>query len=575
MSSISRTPDELIWNELRAISVGVTAIEETLTDAITNVRSHGAEGDGVTDDTDAIQAALDVVGTSTYGGDVYLPPGRYVVSDSLLIYSNTRLLGAGKGLSVLVAAAGWANTHVVNGRGATGVLNVIAEDNVRVEGITIDLETNSVVANGINILADGDDTTLVGTTQPTSVDVESCEILGFPSHQYLVWIFRGVDIRVLNCNLDGNAVAAGSGQNGIEVFGGDEILIAGNVVRNMSGVGIPIGAAAGIPGTSMSHIRVLGNHVEDCTNGITLNPAWDVTFGFQDLEDIVVEGNVIIDTRATALGVTSAYADCLIRDVLFDGNVVDGADVGLVVFLQPNDDKHRNIAFRGNAVRGCTTVTTGAVWLSYAYATVIENNDISDSAGNAIYAVGGTPIVRANRVVNTGEYVFESANLEAGSVIADNNIRDWNMNATPVAWAMRFTTATRTDVVRNTFSHVDSDPGSFPGRCTSLCIATGDEVTMRGNVTLRDSTGWSYCQNLATNPDGGDVAFVALDLTKTVLTTRASLSARVNVQQTAGTVHAFSVVHVVGPPIGFTITLDAAATGNETFRWWVENGAVA
>ena len=64
-----------------------------------SVKDFGAVGDGVTDDTAAIQAALNYV-NSNGGGTVYLPPGRYRKADTsgstLVMYSNTRLLGAGE-----------------------------------------------------------------------------------------------------------------------------------------------------------------------------------------------------------------------------------------------------------------------------------------------------------------------------------------------------------------------------------------------------------------------------------------------------------------------------------------------
>jgi len=58
----------------------------------TNVRDFGAVGDGTTDDTKALQAAID----ATPAGAVYLPPGRYLVSDYLRITrSGVVLRGAG------------------------------------------------------------------------------------------------------------------------------------------------------------------------------------------------------------------------------------------------------------------------------------------------------------------------------------------------------------------------------------------------------------------------------------------------------------------------------------------------
>src|SRR4051812_37698536 len=58
-----------------------------------NVKAYGALGDGVTDDTVAIQAALTACGVK--GGIVFLPIGKYIVTGSLFIKSYTTLMGAG------------------------------------------------------------------------------------------------------------------------------------------------------------------------------------------------------------------------------------------------------------------------------------------------------------------------------------------------------------------------------------------------------------------------------------------------------------------------------------------------
>lgn len=65
---------------------------------VVSVKDFGAVGDGITDDTAAIQAALNYV-NSVGGGVVFLPPGRYRKGDAagttLIMYSNTTIKGAG------------------------------------------------------------------------------------------------------------------------------------------------------------------------------------------------------------------------------------------------------------------------------------------------------------------------------------------------------------------------------------------------------------------------------------------------------------------------------------------------
>ena len=59
-----------------------------------SVKDFGATGDGATDDTAAIQRAIDAVNTAG-GGTVLIPPGYYVVSSTLNTYSFVNIIGSG------------------------------------------------------------------------------------------------------------------------------------------------------------------------------------------------------------------------------------------------------------------------------------------------------------------------------------------------------------------------------------------------------------------------------------------------------------------------------------------------
>lgn len=77
-----------------------------------NVKDYGAKGDGTTDDTAAIQAAIDEMQGTGKGGIVYMPPGRYKITSNLTITwphatsedsgNEIALRGAGSGLTILL-----------------------------------------------------------------------------------------------------------------------------------------------------------------------------------------------------------------------------------------------------------------------------------------------------------------------------------------------------------------------------------------------------------------------------------------------------------------------------------------
>jgi len=87
---------------------------------IVSVKDFGAKGDGTTDDTAAIQAAIDAVGSQ---GTVHVPSGTYVVSSTIQITRDrVHLLGAGAWASTLLFAPAADGTCLRLGKTASAVL---------------------------------------------------------------------------------------------------------------------------------------------------------------------------------------------------------------------------------------------------------------------------------------------------------------------------------------------------------------------------------------------------------------------------------------------------------------------
>lgn len=66
---------------------------------------HGVHADGRHDDTAALQRAIDLVGADEGGGVLFVPPGTYLLSDTVYVWPGVRLLGFGPDRPVFKLAA--------------------------------------------------------------------------------------------------------------------------------------------------------------------------------------------------------------------------------------------------------------------------------------------------------------------------------------------------------------------------------------------------------------------------------------------------------------------------------------
>ena len=113
--------DALIgFKQTYSLGIMPGAVGKTLNDKmqdLVSVKDFGAKGDGTTDDTASIQAAINLA--CTYGGNVYLPAGTYKISAALVFSMNSGVIDPFKRPSM--SGDGMAATTIYQTANANGI----------------------------------------------------------------------------------------------------------------------------------------------------------------------------------------------------------------------------------------------------------------------------------------------------------------------------------------------------------------------------------------------------------------------------------------------------------------------
>lgn len=169
-----------------------------------NVKDFGAKGDGSTNDTSAIQAAVNAA-RSAGGGVVYIPTGTYIVTGqsskskgAILLYDNITLQGDGMGESTLKMKSGWSGD-------VTGILRTpfgVATHDVAVHDLTLDGNRANTSGKIDGFFCGGapGTTTTVRNVILDQVEIKDCSGYGFDPHE------RTVNMTISNSVSHGNGL---------------------------------------------------------------------------------------------------------------------------------------------------------------------------------------------------------------------------------------------------------------------------------------------------------------------------------------------------------------------------------
>ncbi|MEU3289887.1 right-handed parallel beta-helix repeat-containing protein [Streptomyces longwoodensis] len=105
------------WVEAHTVVAGSVKSDSSVRDWF-NVLDFGAKGDGVADDTSAVQLAVNAA-SAAGGGTVYIPPGRFLLSSAITWASGVNAFGAGDRVSILQSTN--QNNDCITGTDVAGV----------------------------------------------------------------------------------------------------------------------------------------------------------------------------------------------------------------------------------------------------------------------------------------------------------------------------------------------------------------------------------------------------------------------------------------------------------------------
>ena len=469
---------------------------------------YGAVGDGVTNDTAAIQAAVNAA--SATGGSVSLPAGNYLITSSIIFTGdNVSFSGVGAASKIIVSAS-WSSPS------SEAVFFIDQRENIVVSNVQCDLDniaiaaeltetnssriescvfndaptfvsvniiikencaditvTNCVFVRSLNYSVAVNDSRRVIVSNCSAYDGEGrvgfnsgaqeCTAVGNVFYMTIDREGSGVPgfslVDCVNCSVVGNTIVStapkiGTGADGIGVNADEQNTISGNTISGFR-IGIDLS-------NSSDNITVTGNTISDCTFGIGSD------FGGSRLS---IVGNVIRSCD-TGIGKNFSYA-------IIQSNIIRNCGVGIHL-----DDNARFCVVDSNQIistaeEGIIINSTGTIQKHTITKNQLIGIGTSATVEGTYYAIRADKLYDSWVCYNTTETFGGGLRLSglitvtagASNTIAFNRI----LNTTP---GNRIVAAADDQVYKNV-NHITERSGTaiIPSGSTNISVSYSMNIT--------------------------------------------------------------------------------------------------
>ena len=379
-----------------------------------NVKSFGAVGDGLTDDTLFFENALDTI-ESLGRGVLIIPNGTYLISNSLPIPSNTIILGKGK--VIIKRNSDTDNIMITKSDGISGGFDGC--ENIVIDNIIFD--------------ASGSDhqplCTILASGHAKNITVKNCTFKNL-NNWHMIEFNSTKDSIITRCIFD----TYGYGSEGV----GSEM-----VQLDFAGSSGAFPWYGPYDNTHCENIKIIDNVFKNCNGDAIGNHSF---LSGAILRDIFIENNKFVNVSIYGLSLCDIDGyyiannkfegcpygiylanqlnnnnDIIIRDNYYYGTRSDTYVTGEGRFVGINPTGRNGFITSGIKIINNIIYNANTHGIAGTFSNVIINNNyISGSYRNGIYIYGGENIVITdNETINN--------NVSAGSyydIIIGNNVND-------------------------------------------------------------------------------------------------------------------------------------------------------